>query len=115
MSTKTIITIALCLLLYVEAHAQCPDPPECVGSSLVFDGNNQYVDILTTPSLQTIAQQGELTFEAWIKPSGRNGFVQPVAGVWGPRADRDDQWLIEIDSTGMLLFMVSNGATNLGA
>ena len=97
------------------AQAPCDVDHSCVGNALQFPGGDlDYVDVFTTPALERINSSGALTVSLWLAVDRQAGVSQFIAGVWGPRTDRDDQWLLYVDERDSLVFTVSNGTTNLG-
>ena len=97
------------------AQSTCDANRACSGNALRFDGSDfQYVDVFNTPILQSIDSTKALTVELWLKISRRANVKQYIAGVWGPRTDRDDQWVLYVDEQDSLIFELSNGATSFG-
>lgn len=92
----------------------CDSTDACIGNALTLNGANQYVDIPNNPVFYSIDSLGALTVEMWMNVVPQPGKVQIVAGKWGPRTDRDDEWLMLIDQFDTLRFEVSNGTSNAG-
>ncbi len=113
------LPVVVFLLLFpwrmAQAQAPCDVDRSCVGNALQFPGGDlDYVDVFTTPALERISSSGALTVSMWLAIERQAGVSQFIAGVWGPRTDRDDQWLLYVDERDSLVFAVSNGTTNLG-
>ncbi len=107
----------LFLLALGEAPAQstCDGDKSCTGNALQFFGGQfDYVDVFTTPALESIDQTNRMTVEMWINVSRQPGVRQYIGGVWGPRTDRDDRWVLYIDENDSLTFELSNDSTNFG-
>lgn len=99
----------------VFSQASCDTARACLGNALLFPGGEfDYVDIFTTPTLERIASSGAMTVSLWLDLERQAGVSQYLAGVWGPRTDRDDQWLLYVDENDSLVFTVSSGTTSLG-
>ncbi|MAT38194.1 MAG: hypothetical protein CL946_01175 [Ectothiorhodospiraceae bacterium] len=116
---KTYIFAALVcglgLLLQGNARSQstCDNDMACIGDALDFPGGNfDYVDVFTTPPLETIDQTDALTIEMWINIRRQPGVRQYIGGIWGPRTDRDDRWVLYVDETDSLTFELSNDSSN---
>jgi concanavalin A-like lectin/glucanase superfamily protein/HYDIN/CFA65/VesB family protein/type IX secretion system substrate protein len=116
---KTLLYI--CLLSVVLAttglgQSSCDTDKSCLGNALEFPGGLfDYVDVFTTPALLTIDQSDEMTVEMWLRVDRQPSLRQYIGGVWGPRTDRDDRWVLYIDETDSLVFELSNDSTNFAA
>lgn len=113
------LCIATALVAYagmpLRAQTFCDSARACTGNALSFTGGvYDYVDIFTTPQLQSIDTTRAMTVDLWMFAARRAGVTQYVAGVWGPREDRDDRWALSISPDDSLIFEVSAAATNLG-
>ena len=113
-SPRTIFRIFALLTLYAvlvtrysllpEARAQfppkCDSDKSCIGSAItiaVTHGKGaQYVDVDTSYVLDNLGMA--MTFEAWIAPQQQPGKIQYIAGLWGPNADVNDQWVLYIQN-----------------
>lgn len=94
-------------------QSTCDADKSCAGNSLRLNGSDlQYVDVFNTPILQSIDSTNALTVECWLKINRRAGVRQYIAGVWGPRTDRDDKWVMYISELDSLTFTLSNNSTN---
>lgn len=111
------IVFAVLLLRTAPASAQitgCNNDSDCVGGSLVLDGISMYVDVPMAPSFINVDSAGALTVEMWIYLIPQPGMNQVIAGKWGPRRDRDDEWLMFVDDQDSLHFRISNGGSSAG-
>ena len=113
---------AVLLLLATQAaqplHAQstCDTDRSCTGNALRFPGGDfDYIDVFNTPALASVDSTRAMTVELWVNVNRRAGVAQHIGGVWGPRTDRDDRWLLYIDDRDSLSFEISSGAENFGA
>ncbi len=97
------------------AQSTCDTDRSCTGSALMFPGGDfDYVDVFNTPALATIETTNAMTVTLWANVTRQAGVAQYLGGVWGPRTDRDDKWLLYVDEDDSLTFELSNGATNFG-
>ena len=99
----------------LRAQSTCDIDKSCIGNALYFPGGDlDYVDVFNTPTLNSIETTHAMTVEMWALVVRRPGVMQALAGVWGPRTDRDDKWLLYIDATDSLAFELSNDSTGFG-
>lgn len=112
------VLLLLVLTAAPALHAQstCDTDRSCTGNALRFPGGDfDYVDVFNTPALAGVDSTRAMTVELWMNVNRRTGMVQYIGGVWGPRTDRDDRWLLYIDEQDSLSFEISSGTTNFGA
>lgn len=112
---RLVFLVVALALVCSPAHAQsagCSNDSDCIGSALVLSGANQYVDVPLTPSFNEPDSLGAITVEMWLNVTPAPGMVQVIAGKWGPRRDRDDEWLMLIDDKDSLHFRISNGGSS---
>lgn len=105
------------LLIPSRAWTQstCDADKSCVGNALQFTGGDlDYVDVFNTPVLSSIDSTRAFSLTLWVHISRQPGVTQYIGGVWGPRVDRDDRWLLYVDPTDSLTFELSNGTTDFG-
>ncbi len=107
-------TVFFCTAALQAQPYGCDSTDVCTGNALTLNGVNQYVDIPNNAVFASIDSLGALTVEMWMNATRQPGMVQIVGGNWGPRTSRDDEWLLLIDQTDTLRFMVSDGAANAG-
>ncbi|MCZ7557282.1 MAG: choice-of-anchor D domain-containing protein [Bacteroidia bacterium] len=112
----TIVCLALALhAAPVWGQSTCDTDRSCTGNALLFPGGDfDYVDVFNSPALGRIDVSNALSVTLWANVSRQNGVQQFIGGVWGPRTDRDDKWLLYIDETDSLTFELSNGVTSFG-
>jgi hypothetical protein len=110
--------ICLVLVMYgVPAFGQstCDTDRSCTGNALLFPGGDfDYVDVFNSAALGRIDASNAMSVTLWANVSRQSGVQQFIGGVWGPRTDRDDRWLLYIDESDSLTFELSNGSTNFG-
>lgn len=109
--------LCVLLLLPVAARAQsaCDTARTCIGNALLFPGSDlDYVDVFNTPALNSIDTSDAMTLTLWANVSRRGGAAQYLGGVWGPRTDRDDKWVLYVDANDSLTFELSNDVTSFG-
>jgi hypothetical protein len=109
----------LCVLLLLPAAARaqsaCDTARTCIGNALLFPGSDlDYVDVFNTPALNSIDTSDAMTVTMWANVSRRGGAAQYLGGVWGPRSDRDDKWVLYVDANDSLTFELSNDITSFG-
>jgi hypothetical protein len=108
-----------CLLIaapwMASAQSTCDTDRSCTGNALFFPGGDlDYVDVFNTPALNSMENSNALTLSLWANVSRQAGVSQYIGGVWGPRTDRDDKWLLYIGTDDSLTFELSNGLSNFG-
>lgn len=107
----------LLLLSFSNLYAweECDSVRSCLGNALTLSVNNgkgaHYVDITQTPSQKYF--ETAFTFELWMKPVRQAGNTQYIAGLWGPGVDKNDSWVIYINSNDSLIFEVNGPETDL--
>lgn len=108
----------LVTLLFTEAAAaeKCDSLKDCTGRALslaVTTGTGaHYVDVPMQKSLTNI--KSEFTVELWVKPERQPGKREYITGLWGPLYDKNDVWVIYIDTNDDLVFEI-NGNRSLKA
>jgi hypothetical protein len=97
------------------AQSSCDSLTACVGNALAFPGGQlDYVDVFTTPALSSVDTSRAISVVLWANVTRRPGAAQYLGGVWGPRTDRDDKWILYVDENDSLTFELSSGATSFG-
>ncbi|MBL0174890.1 MAG: choice-of-anchor D domain-containing protein [Ignavibacteria bacterium] len=119
MPLRTLLLFSLCALLLAPPTASgqstCDADKSCTGNALLFPGGDlDYVDVFNTPVLNSIDTSDAMSIVLWANVARRPGVAQYIGGVWGPRMDRDDKWLLYVGDDDSLTFELSNDATNLG-
>ena len=99
-----------------KAQSTCDTDRSCTGNALLFPGGDfDYVDVFNTPALASVDSTRAMTVDLWANVTRHAGAAQHIGGVWGPRTDRDDRWLLYVDAADSLTFEISSGATSFGA
>ena len=99
----------------LTGQSSCDTDRSCVGNALRFPGGDfDYIDVFNTPALASIDSTRAMTVSLWANVTRRTGAAQYIGGIWGPRTDRDDRWLLYVDESDSLVFELSNGQTNFG-
>ncbi|MFA6232840.1 MAG: choice-of-anchor D domain-containing protein [Bacteroidota bacterium] len=107
--------MTLVIPLSMQGQSTCDVDRSCVGNALLFPGGDfDYVDVFNTPALGSIDSTNAMTVSLWANVTRRAGVVQYIGGVWGPRTDRDDRWLLYVDDSDSLCFELSNALSNFG-
>ncbi|MBE0645983.1 MAG: choice-of-anchor D domain-containing protein [Bacteroidetes bacterium] len=108
-----LLTLALPLL--VRGQSTCDGDKSCVGNALLFPGGDfDYIDVFNTPALGSIDSTNKMTVTLWANVTRRPGVAQYIGGIWGPRTDRDDRWLLYVDDSDSLTFELSSAVSNFG-
>ncbi len=112
-------TIYICIMVFTlmlpaKAAEKCDSLKDCTGRALslaVTTGTGaHYVDVPMQKSLTNI--RNEFTVELWVKPDRQPGKREYIAGLWGPLYDKNDVWVLYIDTNDDLVFEV-NGNRSL--
>lgn len=113
----TLLFLLVSLPLYAQFPAPCDADKSCIGrayTSTVSNGRGaHYVDIDKTAAQDSLYRQ--MTVEMWIKPTRQAGSRVYLGGLWGPRVDDNDAWVLYISPTDELVFEVNGDGAKLGA
>jgi len=106
--TKTIMLMVFAILISCSDKNSTEPDDVPANYALLFDGDDDYVEIPDSPELSAIGST--FTLEFWIKIDAWPSYTQEVMGKWGPGWTEDDEYCVLIESSGRIILKISGNS-----